>query len=508
MKIEEMITANRADCSGCAACANICPRNAIEMIRDAEGFAYPKINPELCIKCGKCDATCPALNFKKNEIDAFPPTFVAIHPDEKVLRHSSSGGVFTALSEIVLRNGGVVFGAGFDKNWRVFHTSARTLDELENLRGIKYVQSKIGDVYRQVADALKTSKVLFSGTPCQCAGLKHFLGGDHENLLTVEILCISMPSSAVWESYIDELGNSSDIAHIKFRSKRNGWGAVIEINYFDRGHYIRKLRDNLYGKLFLDGFSERPSCQTCKFKIPHGKSDLTISDAWGVTKFAPKMFDNRGVSVVFIHTAKGKDFFERTDLKIKQVKFIDAIDKNPRSISPTIADPRRENFFADFAKSADKFAVMEKYYYQKDEEIPKKVKKLNAASFRKNYREIAAQIRKNFKRNILIVSSALDDEAKKSLFKQFEQILPDGGVYILQRADAEKFVCTENFSLIPFDIKEETAAFKDFVEKFNITEIFMNTEFKSDSSVLDEWLNSCGLPVKSLKDLTVKSVDI
>ena len=183
MKIEKMIAANRADCSGCAACANICPRNAIEMTRDVEGFAYPKINPELCIKCGRCDATCPALNFKAKIFDAFPKTFAAIHIDETIRRHSSSGGAFTALSEIILRNGGVVFGAAFDENWHVFHKAARTLDELENLRGSKYVQSQIGDVYRQVKDALKSSKVLFSGTSCQCAGLKHFLGSDPENSL-------------------------------------------------------------------------------------------------------------------------------------------------------------------------------------------------------------------------------------------------------------------------------------------------------------------------------------
>ena len=112
MKIEEMIVANRADCSGCEACANICPKNAITMTRDAEGFAYPKINPELCIKCGRCDATCPALNFKAKKIDKLPPTFVAIYDDAKILRHSAAGGVFTALSELVLKDGGIIFGAG------------------------------------------------------------------------------------------------------------------------------------------------------------------------------------------------------------------------------------------------------------------------------------------------------------------------------------------------------------------------------------------------------------
>lgn len=151
MKIEEMISANRADCSGCEACANVCPKNAIEMRRDAEGFAYPTINRELCVSCGKCDATCPALNFTKKFPDTLPKVFAAINPDEKIRRHSSSGGAFTALSELVLQSGSVVFGAGFDENFHVKHTAAHTPDELENLRGSKYVQSKIDDVYRRFA---------------------------------------------------------------------------------------------------------------------------------------------------------------------------------------------------------------------------------------------------------------------------------------------------------------------------------------------------------------------
>ena len=482
MKIEEMIAANRADCSGCEACANICPKNAITMTRDAEGFVYPKINLDLCIKCGRCDKTCPALNFKKKEITAFPTTFVAIHPDNKILRHSSSGGVFTALSEIILNSGGVVFGAGFNRNWHVLHTKARTLDELENLRGSKYVQSRIGDVYRQVKDALKYQKVLFSGTPCQCAGLKHFLGKDYENLLTVDILCHGTPSPAVWESYIGELDSRNEIAHVKFRSKRNGWGIDLEINYSDRGHYICNLTKNLYGKLFLRNLTLRPSCQNCKFRIPHEQSDLTIGDAWGVKNFAPKMFDFRGVSVVFIHTTKGKEFFEQTNLKKQEVKFTDAIKKNQYAISPTIADTRRENFFADFAKTADKFAVMEKYYYQEDEAIRKETIKQNQRAFKKNYREFVAQIRKNFKRNILVATSTTDAVAKKSLIADLERNYPNCGIYLLQPAAEGKLVCTETFSSLDFEPGAEPDAFTDFAAKFNITDIFVDKDFKFDST--------------------------
>ncbi len=487
MKIEEMIIAKRADCCGCEACANICPKNAIVMTRDAEGFAYPKINPELCIQCGKCDATCPSLNFKAANVDNFPATFTATYDDDKILRHSSSGGMFTALSEIVLRDGGIVFGAGFDKNWHVYHTAARSLDELENLRGSKYVQSQIGDVYRQVRDALKSSKVLFTGTPCQCVGLRHFLGGDNENLLTVDILCHGTPSPALWESYIAELGHRNDIAHVNFRSKRNGWGGDIEINYSDKGHYLKKHMSNLYVKLFLIGLSERPSCHACKAKIPNNRSDLTIGDAWGVKNFAPEMYDSRGTSIVFIHTDKGKKFFEQTTLLTRQVRFIDATRYNLATVISENNDPRRAEFFADLSKTADKYAVMEKYYFQDDAELRKQTRKLNNRAYSVAYREIAAAVRKKFTENIL-VAAPIDDDAKKILIDRFAQTNPNSTIYFLRLNAKGEFVCKENFSALDFPLKKEADALKDFAEKFNVTKIVTDAVAKFDEPVVSDWL--------------------
>ena len=500
MKIEDMISTKRADCSGCAACANICPKNAITMTRDAEGFSYPKINPELCIKCGRCDATCPALNYVKNNPTDFPPTFTATYPDDKILRHSSSGGVFTALSEIVLRKGGVVFGAAFDENWRVRHTAARTFDELEKLRGSKYVQSQIGDVYRQVRDALKSTQVLFSGTPCQCAGLKHFLGGDHENLLTVEIICHGTPSPAVWETYIDRLGYSHDIAHVNFRSKYAGWGQFIDINFADRVHILNANGKNLYSKLFLNAISERPSCSACKFKYPDGQSDLTIGDAWGIQNFAPEMFDSRGVSVVFLHTDKGRQFFEQANLTTRQVKFFDSIIKNPLLISPTVADPRRAEFFAEFAAAVNKFAVMEKYFAQDDAVIRKRVRKWIGRAFGAAYRAIAASVRQKFTGNILVVSP-LDDDAKKSLTEHFAKTNPNAALYFLRLNDNGELVCKEDFSSLDMPIESEVAALNDFAAQFNVAQVVANDPLNLDVPAVGEWLKVCGLPVQFLAQL-------
>ena len=503
MKIEEMIAANRVDCSGCEACANICPKNAITMIRDSEGFAYPKIAPELCIQCGKCDATCPALNFNQKTVTKLPPTFAAIYDNDKILRHSSSGGVFSALSEIVLRNGGVVFGAAFDKNWNVHHVSASTLDDLEKLRGSKYVQSKIGEVYRQVKEALKSTSVLFSGVPCQCAGLKHFLGKDYENLLTVEIVCHGVPSPALWESYIGEVGYAHEITHVNFRSKRNGWSSTMDINFADKGHTMIATAKNLYGKLFLRGLSERPSCQACKFKFPNGQADMTLGDAWGIKNFAPEMYDNRGVSVVFIHTDKGKKFFEQADLKTQQVNFVEAIKKNPRVVTPTLADSQRENFFADLAKNDDWLAVMKKYRAQNDEDIKKESNKKQEALYEKNLQEILSSVRRQAAQNVLVVSSVRDNDGQKLLKDFFEHNLKNCGMYFLQPKEDGQFVCTEIFSDAEFNFKD-TAELTLFVKKNNLSGIFVEKplNFGESFALIVDWLKTCGLPVKLFRAKT------
>ena len=500
MKIEEMIAANRADCSGCEACANICPKNAIEMTRDAEGFAYPKINPELCIKCGRCDATCPSLNFVKKNVTQIPPTFVAIYEDNKILRHSSSGGMFSALSEIILKSGGVVFGAAFDKNWHVEHTAAKNFDELENLRSSKYVQSKIGDVYRQVRDALKSTNVLFSGTPCQCAALKHFLGKDYDNLLTVEIICHGVPSPALWENYIDKVGYAHEITNVNFRSKRNGWSGTgqsfIDVNFSDQSHIISALSSNLYGRAFLRNLCLRPSCSTCKFRFPNGQSDLSLGDAWSIKDFLPEMYDNRGVSLVFIHTAKGKKFFEQANLTTKQVNFFSTLRGNKLFITPTVADSRREKFFKDLAKSNDWFSFLQKYY-EDDETVAKENAKRKGSAFKKYFLDIVAQVRQKFAQNILVVSSVREGDRQKELEIFFAQGLKNCGLYFLQPTEAGQLVCTESFSGVKIDLKDSNDL-SEFAKQYKITAVCVEKPLKlgDNSSVIVGWLKTCGLPIK------------
>lgn len=503
MRIEKMITAKRADCNGCEACANICPLNAIVMRRDAEGFAYPEINGKLCDQCGKCDKVCPALNFAKTFPADLPKVFAAINPDDKARRHSTAGGVFSALSEIILRDGGVVFGAAFDEQFRVVHTCARNVDELANLRGSKYVQSQIGDVYRQVKDALQSTKVLFSGTPCQCAGLRAFLGEDNDNLLTVDIICHGVPSPAVWEEYIGALGYAHEVKHVNFAGKKMGWKmSHMEINFSDQGHYMRLINQDPYGKAFYSGLSERPSCHECKFKFPSVQSDLTIGDALGIQYTAPEMFDDKGTSLVLVHSAKGKELFEQTQLKTLELRLTEILMNNPRLITSTIADERRKKFFSEFFKYRYKLAVLQKYSDEDNSAARQAVSEKNQCNLVASYQAILDDLRKQFTRNILIVTPPLDDNARKFLGEYFEQSFPLCGLYLLQPESKGRLVCNEKITSLDFALKEDAATLTNFVAQFNITEIFADNMVKYDSSVVVEWINGCGLPVNvfSLKE--------
>ena len=290
---------------------------------------------------------------------------VAINPDEKIRRHSSSGGAFTAISEKILNDGGIIFGAGFDKNWHVKHMAAENFDELENLRGSKYVQSEIGNIFKRVKAELDGGrKVLFSGVPCQCAGLKNFLGKDYENLLTVGIMCHGVPSPLLWESYIEWLGRGHEISRVNFRSKRLGWSPLhLEITFKDCGYYIKRDMQDFYFQEFLINLILRPSCGSCKFRFPNLNCDILLGDAWGVQNFAPEFFDNRGTSIIVVNTDTGRKIFNEIQLKAK-VTDLNALMNQPFFFIPTPEDTRRQNFFGDLKKSNLPINTMQKYFLQ------------------------------------------------------------------------------------------------------------------------------------------------
>lgn len=506
MKIEEMIKQKNSDCCGCEACANICPKNAISMIRDAEGFAYPKINSELCIKCGKCDATCPSLNFHEKFAEKLPKVFLAINPDEKVRRHSSSGGIFSALSDLVLNDGGIVFGAGFDENFHVVHTSAENFDELENLRGSKYVQSQIGDIYRRIKKELSTGrKVLFSGTPCQCTGLKSFLGKDFENLLIVEIFCHGVPSPEIWEQYIDYRGQGHEIVDVDFRSKRVGWNlnSLFQITFKDCGRYTSRASKEAFMQEFSLCTIQRPSCHECKFRFPNGQGDISIGDAWGIKNFAPEMNDGRGTSIAVIHTSKGQNFIDRANLKTSPIDFHIIAVHNPYFLIPSAKDSRRENFFKDFAKSKNAVVTMQKYYLEDRTEIRKANKKQQNALLPVAYKKILAHCSRQREKNLLVFTKVWNESLISLLEKFLGETVKNFGIFIAGiKSDKKNETLLNCFDTVnaskihQFALTEKDLS--EFKNDFGITNIFVINVEDLKVKALSDWIKTCGLPAYAI----------
>ena len=210
---------DKQDCCGCHACASVCARHSITMQEDNEGFLYPVVDASTCIDCGLCEKVCPVIN--QDEPRKPLKVYAAKNRNEEIRRQSSSGGIFTPLAESVIREGGVAFGAKFDKDWNVVHAWTDTIEGIADFRGSKYVQSIIGDTYREAREFLKQGrKVLFSGTPCQIAGLRKFLRKEYENLLTVDVVCHGVPSPLVWREYLKENTKGKEILRIDFREKK------------------------------------------------------------------------------------------------------------------------------------------------------------------------------------------------------------------------------------------------------------------------------------------------
>ena len=352
----------KRDCCGCTACANACPVNCITMQPDEEGFLYPQIDSSACIACGKCEKACPIP--KQKPVKSPPPVaFAARNRNEEIRMNSTSGGIFSLLASRVLEENGTVYGAAYDDDFRVGHIAIEAREDLWKLRGSKYVQSDLNDCFsRAKADLEANRKVLFSGTPCQIAGLLSYLGKSYPNLITVDLICHGTPSPAVWKEYVAyraETANSQ-IKEIAFR-KKSGQGTPPSffIKFENGSEYVRTpyLRDPMV-KLFLFNKCLRPSCHHCAFKGVR-RADITIADLWSVNSVARDMNDGNGVSLMLIHTAKGFDVLNeiRENTDCRQIPFKRAIKKNPAYFHSTLPSPVRKAFFTDFRKKPFKKVI-------------------------------------------------------------------------------------------------------------------------------------------------------
>ena len=306
---------DKKDCCGCTACASICPHFAIEMKPDVLGFKYPEVDKNKCVDCGLCDKVC-AFNDKYDKTLNLPEpiAYAARHKEMSEIMKSRSGAAFVAVSDWILDNGGVVYGAGYKGHFVVTHKRATTKEERDEFRGSKYVQSDLTDVFKQVKDDLKKGHiVMFSGTPCQTSGLNAFIGQKlRNNLYLVDIVCHGTPGATMWRDYLSYLENKykRKIVAVNFRDKEQfGWKAHKESFLFDGFTSFTSFTSFTY--IFYQHIAFRMSCGNCHFCNLTRPSDVTIADYWGSERTDPSFnADDKGCSLVLCNTTKGIDLFE------------------------------------------------------------------------------------------------------------------------------------------------------------------------------------------------------
>lgn len=303
-----------SSCTGCGACQQICPVQAVKLIPDKEGFLYPSVDIEKCIKCNLCEKCCPIDNLVlKSEEKGRPIVLAAQNREDKILLKSTSGGAFAVLAKYVLSKNGIVFGACMNEKLECFHTAITDISQLKELQGSKYVQSATGETFLQTKQALENGRiVLYSGTPCQIAGLRNYLQKSYTNLITVDLICHGVPSLELFQTYIEWKSRKKrkNVVSYNFRDKeKSGWDLQYSFVAGSKKYFGYASTDPYYW-LFLRGASYRESCYQCAYANDQRVGDITIADFWGVEKFFDSFDLKRGVSLILLNTEKGKGMLE------------------------------------------------------------------------------------------------------------------------------------------------------------------------------------------------------
>ncbi len=357
------------DCCGCTACEAVCPKDAISMVPDAMGFKYPKVDYDKCIECGLCEKTCSFTeSYKTPDNFDLPIPYGARLKDIGQLMKSRSGGAFMAFSDWILEKGGVIYGCGYKGHFIAAHKRAVSPIQRDEFRGSKYVQSSLEGVFRSVKQDLQQGLwVLFSGTACQTSGLSSYLPDKlKERLVILDIVCHSVPSPKIWESYLNyvEEKEKMNVIGVDFRDKKNfGWSAhkeTLTLQNLNTGKE-KTLSTDTFAFLFHINIMLRPSCGDCKFCNLRRPSDLTLADFWGWQKTDKKINeDDRGISLVLVNTPKGKKIFEETQHLFNTIepKLADCMQAHLKH--PSIPSPLSDQFKTDFETKGFEF-VLKKY---------------------------------------------------------------------------------------------------------------------------------------------------
>ena len=349
-----MIAGRAENCCGCTACEKICVHNAILMKENSKGFLEPSVNYNKCVNCGQCLKVCPLFK-KKNvhEIDFEQRYYAAKMKNEKLRKQSQSGGAFSALAEEILRRHGCIYGVALDRKLEAVYERVTSKGKLRKLKGSKYVQASVGDVFLQVENDLRDGKwVLFSGTPCHVHGLKCFLENKHIDtgkLISVDLVCHGVPSPRIYREYkqiFSERHGKKQIKNINFRDKGFGWHAHVIVVTVGR----KKIVNNDFVRFFYSHFGLRASFYTCHYTNFNRQGDITIGDCWGIEKFAPEFDDGKGCSLVLVNTAKGQSLWNMIG---KEFEIL--IPEKEQIIQPNLLHPTEKQkmtriFWEDYEK--------------------------------------------------------------------------------------------------------------------------------------------------------------
>lgn len=339
-------------CTLCGSCRNACRSEAISFTRKHLDFLYPQIDTDRCIGCNLCESACPVLTNKSYGKRDEPQAFAAMSRNDETRLHSTSGGVFYEIAMSILSEGGYVCGAIFDENFHVKHIVSDQPEDILKMMGSKYALSDMGLCYRRIKQLLSSGKkILFVGCPCQIAGLKTYLRDDDQLLITAELVCHGIPSDSMLQEYIasKEKKYRSKLKKLEFRNKKMGWHrSAVHMEFLNGKEYTEPITSDAYMTGFLGNTTLKDACYHCLFRGFQSGADLTMGDFWGAEISAKALDDNKGISAIIVHTPRGQQLLDSSNLKYTPVDLEPVIQNNQNIMVSPKVNPIRKEFY-DFA---------------------------------------------------------------------------------------------------------------------------------------------------------------